>query len=190
MAYGHVEHVDEAPRELWGVMAEFRDPAALTHAAEQIRDAGYRKWDVYSPFPVHGMDEAMGLGPSRVTYTMGTMAALGFTSAVLMQWWMGEVDYPIVVAGKPLFAWEAAMPIMFELSVLLSAFGALVGMLVINLLPRWNHPLFSRQRFLRVSDDRFVIAIEARDPKFGERSVRAMLERLGGTHIERVEDGA
>lgn len=183
----HVEG-DSGAGALWGVMAEFRDPAALTHAAEQLRDSGFKKWDVYSPFPVHGMDEAMGLGPSRVTYTMGTMAALGCASAVLMQWWMGQVDYPIVVAGKPLFAWEAGMPIIFELSVLFSAFGALFGMLMINLLPRWNHPLFDKQRFLRVSDDRFVIAIEARDPKFSEHSVKQLLERLGGTHVERVED--
>lgn len=187
---GHAEAVMPAQRRLWGVMAEFSDPSALLHAAEEVRKAGYTRWDAHSPFPVHGMDEAMGLKPSRTTYTMGCMAALGFTLAFLMQWWMNAVDYQIVVAGKPLFAWEAAMPILFELSVLLGAFGALFGMLILNLLPRWHHPLFDKPRFARVSDDRFVIAVEARDPKFDEDEVRRLLERFGGTHVDRVEEDA
>jgi hypothetical protein len=178
----------QAGARLWGVMAEFADPAALSHAAEAVRSAGYRRWDVYSPFPVHGMDEAMGVGPSRVTFIMGTMAATGCATALLMQWWMGQVNYPIVTAGKPLFSWEAATPITFELSVLFSAFGAVFGMLILNLLPRWNHPLFDKPRFLRVSDDRFVLCIEAADPRFDEAEARRLLEGLGGQNIERVEE--
>lgn len=189
MAHDHASSMTPlSPAPLWGMMAEFENPAALSHAAEHIRNAGYRKWDVFSPFPVHGMDEAMGLKPSRVTFIMGFMCATGFTCALLMQWWMGEVDYPIAVAGKPLFAWEQATPILFELSVLFSAFGGVFGMLILNLLPRWNHPLFAKQRFLRVSDDRFVIAVEASDPKFDEASVRRMFESVGGKHIDRVEE--
>ncbi len=186
----HHRSPQPGPAPTWGVMAEFPDPAALSHAAERIKQAGYTKWDVYSPFPVHGMDEAMGLKPSRVTWIMGVCCATGFACAWLMQWWMGQVDYPIVVAGKPLFAWEQATPILFELSVLFSAFGAVFGMLILNLLPRWHHPLFAKPRFLRVSDDRFVIAIEAADPKFNEQGIRHMLESLGGLHIDRVEDAA
>jgi len=136
------------------------------------------------------MDEAMGLKPSRVTIIMGFMCVAGFSAAILMQWWMGKVDYPIVTAGKPLFAWEQATPITFELSVLFSAFGAVFGMLILNLLPRWHHPLFDKNRFLRVSDDRFIIAIEADDPKFNDAEVRRMFEKLGGTHIDHVEDAA
>lgn len=194
MAHDHHTHdpgtEHAAPGKLWGLIAEFPNPGVLTHAAEQIRDAGFTRWDVYSPVPVHGMDEAMGLKPSRVTFIMGFMAAAGFTTALLMQWWMGAVDYQIVTAGKPLFAWEQAMPILFELSVLFSAFGAIFGMLILNLLPRWNHPLFSKHRFLRVSDDRFIIAIEAADPRFDEASVRRLLADSGGTHIDTVEDPA
>ncbi|MBL8747356.1 MAG: DUF3341 domain-containing protein [Phycisphaerae bacterium] len=189
MAYDHGSHAapDDA-RPLWGLMAEFSDPASLSRAAKHVKKEGFRNWDVYSPFPVHGMDEAMGLKPSRVTFIMGFMCLTGFTCAWLMQWWMGGVDYKIVVAGKPLFAWEQATPILFELSVLFSAFGAVFGMLILNLLPRWNHPLFGKQRFLRVSDDRFVIAIEAADPKFNEPDLRRMFESLGGKHIDRVEE--
>ncbi len=191
MAHDHeAHHASPAAGPLWGMMAEFHDPAALTHAAEHVKQAGFVKWDVYSPFPVHGMDEAMGLKPSKVTTIMAFMCVAGFSLAWLMQWWMGAVDYPIPVAGKPLFAWEQAMPILFESSVLFSAFGAVFGMLMLNLLPRWNHPLFGKQRFLRVGDDRFFIAVEAADPKFTEASVRVMFESLGGTHIDRVEEEA
>lgn len=175
---------------LWGVMAEFDTPASISHAAEAIRDAGYTKWDVYSPFPVHGMDEAMGAPASKVTWIMGAMALTGFSVALSMQWWMASVDYKIVTAGKPLWAWEQFTPIMFELSVLFSAFGAVLGMLMLNLLPRWNHPLFAKERFLRVSDDRFVIAIEARDPRFEENGVCRLLESLGGRRIDAVEEAS
>ena len=173
---------------VWGMLAEFPDPASLTHAAEAVRDAGVTKWDVYSPFPVHGMDEAMGLKPSRVSNVMGFMAFCGFTTALLMQWWMSSVDYPIAIGGKPNVAWEQWTPILFELSVLFAAFGAIGGMFGLNALPRWHHPLMTKERFLRVSDDRFVIAIEARDPSFDPRATRELFERLGGQNIDLVHD--
>lgn len=180
-------HAGQAP-VVWGLMAEFDTPASLTHAAEAVRDAGYKKWDVYSPFPVHGMDEAMGAPPSKVPWVMGAMALTGFSCALLMQWWMSAVDYKIVTAGKPLFAWEQFTPIMFELSVLFAAFGAVFGMLILNLLPRWHHPMLAKERFLRVSDDRFVIAIESSDPRFNQSETRRLLEQAGGRHIDVVED--
>ena len=175
------------PAELWGVMAEFATPGDVTHAAEHLRDHGFTRWDVYAPFPIHGIDEAMGLKKSKVSWVMGTMAFLGFISAVAMQWWMSGIDYPIITAGKPYGAWEQFMPIMFELSVLFSAFGAVFGMLALNGLPMWYHPLLKKGRFLRVSDDRIVLAIQATDPKFNPSEVRALLTRLGGTHIDEVE---
>lgn len=174
--------------QTWGVMAEFPDAASLYHAAEHLRDAGYRKWDVYSPCPIHGMPEAMGLKWSKVSVVMGSAAFTGFLSAVAMQWWMSAVDYPMITAGKPFGAWEQFTPIMFELSVLFGAFGAILGMLALNGLPMWYHPLLKKNRFLRVSDDRLVIAVEASDPKFKEAQVRQMLEKLGGQHIDGVEE--
>lgn len=189
MAHSHShDHGPSAPAapRTWGVMAEFDNPAHISVAAEKVRDAGYTKWDVYSPVPIHGIDEAMGLKPSKVPVIMGFMAIGGFTTAILMQWWMGAVDYKIVTAGKPLFAWEQATPITFELSVLFSAFGAVFGMLALNLLPMWHHPLMKKERFLRVSDDRFVIAIESSDPKFDQAA--RLLESLGGKHVETVEE--
>lgn len=184
--YGFDPAVDaEAP--LYGIMAEFDDIPAIVSAAERCRDKGFKDWDVYAPVPIHGIDEAMGLKQSKVSFTMAGGALTGFTGALLMQWWMGAVDYQIITAGKPFFAWEQALPITFELTVLLSAFGALGGMFLLNQLPKWFHPLLAKERFLRVSDDRLVIAIEASDPLFDEIETRQYLESLGGKHVELVE---
>ena len=173
--------------EIWGVLAEFDDVTAVYHAAEKCRDEGLKNWDVFAPFPIHNIDEAMGLKPSRVSNIVGTMAIMGVSGALLMQWWMMGVDYEIANGGKPLFSWEAAMPITFELGVLLSAFGAIFGMLILNMLPMHYHPLLKKERFLRVSDDRFCIAIEAKDPSFDEAGTRAFLESIGGRNIDMVE---
>lgn len=172
---------------VWGLMAEFPDVASVYHAAEKVRDAGYTKWDTYAPFPIHNMDEAMGLPRSKVAWVMGTAAATGLACAIAMQWWMSGTDYPIVTAGKPYVAWEQFMPVMFELSVLFSAFGALLGMLALNKLPMWYHPLLKKEKFLRVSDDKFFIAIEAADPKFDPERTRQLLAGAGASSVEVVE---
>ncbi len=179
--------VTEQGAELYGLMAEFKGPAETYHAAETIRDAGYRHWDVYSPFPIHGIDEAMGI---KRTILPVLVACCGFTGAglgFLMQWYMNN-DYNMVVQGKPFLAWEPWIPITFEIGILFSAFAALLGMLALNALPRWHHPLMCKERFLKVSDDRFVIAIEARDSKFDPEKTRELLRHAGATSIELVED--
>jgi len=176
----------ESPARPWGVLAEFEDPTALYKACERARDAGFRHWDAYSPVPVHGLDEAMGLKPSKVAWIVGCGAAFGVGGAMLMQWWMSAVDYPVVVNDKPYFAWEQFLPITFELGVLLSAFGAILGMLAINGLPRLHHPLFSSGNFLRASDDKFFIAVEARDPKYDQ--ARRVLEGAGAVTIEEIQE--
>lgn len=194
---GNKVYVTEQGDEVYGVMAEFADPAAVYHAAEQVRDAGYADWDVYSPFPIHGMEEAMGIKrtvlPLIVAGCAFTGAALGF----FMQWWMNR-DYPMVVQGKPypgapgtssiIAGWEPFIPITFELGILSAAFAALIGMLALNKLPQLYHPLLKKDRFLRSSDDKFFIAIEAKDPKFDPERTRAMLQGAGAIHIELVEE--
>ncbi len=172
---------------LYGVMAEFPDPAAVMVAAEAVRDAGYSRWDVYAPFPIHGIEEAMGLPRSKVSRFVGTGALVGVLGGMLMQWWMSAVDYNIVVGGKPLFAWEQYLPITFELGILLGSTGAIAGMFLTNKLPMLYHPLMKKDRFLRVGDDGFFIAIEAADPRFDLGEARSLLERLGGTGVEEVE---
>lgn len=174
---------------VYGLMAEFATPADLVHAAEKVRDAGYTRWDVYSPFPVHGMDEAMGNGLTRLPLVVGAIGLSGAGLGYLMQWWMTAVDYPLLVQGKPFSAWEPWTPITFECGILLTAFACLIAMLAFNRLPMWHHPLLRKERFLRVSDDRYVICIEAADPRFDPEQTRALLEKAGGKHLDLVEVG-
>lgn len=178
----------EAGAPVYGVMAEFADPPAVYHAAEQVRDAGFSKWDVYAPFPIHGIDEAMGHKATKLPLIVATGGFTGVGLAVLMQWWMTAVDYPLVVQGKNPGDWEPWIPIIFEIGILLAAFSSFFGMLALNGLPRFSHPLLAKESFLRVTDDRFVIAIEARDPKFDPVACRDLLLRAGATSVELVEE--
>ncbi len=178
----------ESGEVIYGMVAEYATPAALYHAAEKVRDAGYRKWDVYSPFPVHGMDDAMGLKPTKLSLLVGCVGLSGAALAFGFQWLVTGILYPLVVQGKPLQAWEPFTPVTFELGVLSTAFCAIIGMLAFNGLPRWHHPLFKNQRFLRCSDDRFVICIESRDPQFDPAGSRRLLEEIGGSHVQFVSE--
>lgn len=180
--------VTESGTAVYGIVAEFATPASVYHAAEKMRDSGFAKWDVYSPYPMHGLDEAMGIKRTILPILVATGAFTGVGLAYLMQWWMSAVDFQIVVQGKPYGAWEPFVPITFEMGVLFAAFTSLFGMMALNGLPRFNHPLFRSERFLSVSDDRYMIAVEADDPKFDPEQTRAFLESLGGTDIELIED--
>ena len=172
----------------YGLLAEFDSASDIMHAAEKVRDAGYKRWDVYTPFPVHGMDEAMGLRKSPVGWFTFCGGATGLTLGYLMIWWMNALDYPLAVGGKPLFSPIFGFPVAYECTILLGAFGSLGGMLLLNQLPRWYHPLFTSDRFKRVTHDRFFIAIEATDPKFSEIDTRRLLEGAGSKHVEEVRD--
>src|SRR5690554_1428691 len=119
-----------------GLLAEFSNPGDLVEAVEAVRRAGYRQIDTFSPFPIHGMDRAMGLNPSKLGYIVIVAGLTGCALAFLMQWWMGEVDYPVNISNKPLFAVEYSVPIAFELTVLFSALGAVAGMFALNALPK------------------------------------------------------
>ncbi len=184
----HTEYTSESGEPIWGIFGEFKDPSAIYHGAEIVRDAGVKKWDVHSPFPIHGMDEAMGLSGPKVGYLVAFGGMLGASGAMLMQWYMNAYDYKFIVADKPFFAWEQFLPVTFELGVLISAFFAIFGMLALNKLPMFYHPLFKKERFLRASDDGFFIAIEARDSTFNPEKSRELLERAGAFNIELVEE--
>ncbi|CAM3229735.1 DUF3341 domain-containing protein [Rhodothermus bifroesti] len=175
-------------QSVYGLLAEFSDPAALLHAARQVRKAGYQHFDAHSPFPIHGMDEAMGLGNSKVGFVALGGTVTGLALAWWMQWWMGAVDYPLNISGKPFFAIEPSVPIMFELTVLFSALAAVAGMLALNGLPRPYNPLFYSQNFSRVTDDGFFLFVAASDAKFDLVATRQLLEQLGGYNIEVIED--
>ena len=173
---------------VYGVLAEFSNPGALLHAAEAVRKAGYRHFDTHSPFPIHGMDRAMGLGNSKVGFFTLGGGLTGLALAYWLQWWTGGVDYPLNIGGKPFFAIEPSIPIMFELTVLFSAFGAVFGMLALNGLPRPHSPLFFSRNFERATDDAFFLHIAASDSKFNEDDTSALLEKLGGFNIELITE--
>ena len=172
----------------YGLLAEFETPGECMHAAAQVRDAGYRRWDVYTPFPVHGMDDAMGLKNSRVGWFTFMGGLSGITLGYFMIWWMNAWDYPLTVGGKPLFSPIFGFPVAYECTILLGAFGSLGGMLILNRLPRLHHPLFNSPRFLQATHDRFFIAIEATDAKYNDVETRQLLEAAGSRHIEEVRD--
>lgn len=174
----------------YGYVAEFESAAAIYHAAEKVRDAGFKRWDVHSPYPIHGMDAAMGLKKSWLSALVLAGGATGGCTALFMQFFTQVNLYPTVVQGKPtdISTLPAFFPVIFELTILISAFSVLFGLLVILMLPRLNHPLFTSKTFLKFSDDGFIISIEARDPKFSREKTKEMLESLGAKVVELVEE--
>ena len=172
----------------YGIIAEFTTPADAMQAPERVRDAGFRRWDVYTPFPVHGMDKAMGLKNSKVGWFSFFGGVTGFTTGMVMIWWMNGYDYPIIIGGKPMFSPFGAFPPSYELTILLGAFGSLFGMLFLNRLPRLHHPLLKTKSFARATHDRFFVVIECSDAKYSETETRKLLESAGSANIELVEE--
>jgi molybdopterin-containing oxidoreductase family membrane subunit len=171
----------------YGILAEFATPADLFHACERVRDAGYTRWDAHSPFPVHGVEGAMGLRRSPLPWIVLAMGLTGAAVGFGLQWWVHSSAYPLVISGKPYFAWPAMIPVTFELGVLFAAFGAVFGMLGLNRLPMHNHPLFQSKVFERVTDDAFFISIESWDPRFDPSATGKLLESLGARRVELLE---
>jgi hypothetical protein len=170
------------------ILAEFESPAAILIAAEKLRDSGYKNFDCHSPYPIHGMNQAMGLKRSALGYLVGIAAIIGFTAAIIFQWWTSVIDYPIVISGKPLFSYQAFVPVTFALAVLFSAIAVTLGLLIMNHLPRYFHPLFSLERFKKVTDDGFFISMESKGPSLDLEKAKTILETIGGRNIEIVVD--
>src|ERR1700743_1608706 len=174
---------DATPRT-YGIIADSATPADAMHAPEKVRDAGFRKWEVFAPYPVHGMDKAMGLKNSPVGWFSFIGGCTGYTTGMLIIWYMNAVSYPIVIGGKPMFSPFSAFPPSYELTILFGSFGALLGMLFLNRLPRLHHPLLKNRRFALATHDRYFVVIEANDPKYRQSETQRLLESLGSRHIE------
>ncbi|RYG18855.1 DUF3341 domain-containing protein, partial [bacterium] len=176
------------------LLAEYDTAADVVHAAEKVRDAGYKNWDTHTPFPIHGMDKAMGLKDSILGLIVFPVGVLGTTAAFTMMHWMNGIDYPLVIGGKPAGApgtLPSMIPIMFELTVLFSAFAIVFGMFGLNKLPRHHHPIFNASdRFNRATDDKFFVSIEGEDPKFNLEKTKRLLESTHPVHIELVNHDA
>ena len=178
--------VRAGPR-VWGMLGEFERPDQLIDAARRAREAGYRRMDAYTPFPIHGLSEALGLPPSKLPLVVLVGGIIGCATALGMQWFSTTVHYPMNVGGKPFASWPSFIPITFELTVLFAAGAAVFGMLGMNGLPMPYHPVFNAPRFAFASRDRFFLGLEARDPKFDLEKTRAFLESLGAREIVTVE---
>ncbi len=187
--YGHQPKSNEpVEKKTWGLLAEFDDAGKVIDSAEKVRDAGYTRWDVHSPLPLHGLDEAMGIRPTILPWIVLGAGLTGLAAGLLLQWWTNAVDYPYIISGKPFFSLPANIPIVFEVTVLFSAITAVFGLFGLNLLPQLYHPLFTNERFRRVTADRFFIVIEAADPLFDPEKTQSFLSSLGANAVETVED--
>lgn len=177
----------ELPPDIYGLMAEFEKSEDLLAAAKRAYEAGYRRMDGFSPFPLHGLSEALGFRRTRLPLVTLIGGLLGGCGAYFMMWYACVRSYPINIGGRPLHSWPAFIPITFELSVLGASFAALFGMLALNGLPRPYHPLFNVPEFARASRDRFFLVIEARDPKFHIGETRKFMESLQPENVFEVQ---
>jgi len=189
-------------RVLWGVLGEFDDVSQVLRAAKQMRAAGYRRFDVHSPFPIHGIDDAIGIRPTILPWIvlLGGLTGMA-TGFVLTIFTMADLPlavpgppgapalepYPYLISGKPFLSLPAFIPPIFELTILLSAFGAVFGMFLLNKLPLLYQPLFNNETFQRATDDRFILVVEARDREFDPQRTQALLAEQGALSTEEVE---
>jgi hypothetical protein len=172
---------------IYGLLAEFPDPNELITAVKRVREAGYRRLDAYTPYPIEELSEALDMHYNRLPLLVLLGGIAGAVGGMAMQYWMTVIDYPINVGGRPLFSWPSFIPITFETTVLLAALTAVLGMLALNGLPMPYHPLFNVPRFAMASRDRFFLCIEATDPLFDRDQTRRFLERLVPRSISEVE---
>ncbi|MSU45568.1 MAG: DUF3341 domain-containing protein [Lacunisphaera sp.] len=175
-------------KETYGLIATFDTTPRFYSACEKVRDAGYSQWDALTPFPIHGLDAAMGVRRSKVPRFSLAGGITGFVTGMSFIWWASAYEYALVVGGKPYFSPMYAFPVAYELTILFTAFATIIGMFLLNGLPMHYHPVLKAPQFVRATDDRFYIVIEARDPKFDAARTRALLEQSGGKDIAELEE--
>jgi len=171
------------PKKLYAIGAEFSGPKELYAAAEKVRDKGYKNWDCYTPYYIHGLDKAMGQGKSFVNLFTFFGGLGGLVGAFLLIVISSVYIYPIDTQGKPFFSLPGFVPILDLVMILLSAFVTLFGMVALNGMPRLQHPLWDWEAFTRATHDKFFIVIEVFDPKFSEKGAIDILREIGGANI-------
>lgn len=182
---GHDKHDKE---KLYGLVAEFDNEHQILEAAQKAYKNGFRNMDAYSPFPVHGLSEAIGFKKCAVAPLTLIGGLTGAVTAFSMQYFASVIHYPWDIGGKPDFSWPSFMPITFELTILFGAFAAFFGMLILNGLPQPYHPIFNAKRFERASSDGFFLCIEADDPQFSPHKTREFLESLKPVEVSEVTE--
>lgn len=173
-------------RGLYGLLAEFPDAGSLVRAANRTREAGYRRFNAYTPFPVHGLAEAVGFRRTGLPLVVLAGGIFGCLGGYLLQYWVSAIAYSVNIGGRPLHSWVSFIPVTFETTVLCAAFAAVLGMLALNGLPRPHHPLFGVAEFDRVTRDKFFLCVEARDPQFDADGTRRFLIDLGAREVTDV----
>ena len=168
---------------LYGILAEFADAQSLVEAAEAVYREGYRRLDAYSPFPVHGLAEAIGFRRTAMPLIVLCGGIVGCIGGFALQYWVSVHAYPLNIGGRPLNSWPAFIPVTFECTVLAAALAGVLGMLALNGLPRPHHPLFAIPQFDRASRDGFFLCIHFGDPKFDPPAIREFLTRLGAKEV-------
>ena len=179
---------EEPVPQLVGLMAQYKTVDQIMNAAGRVRKAGFTRFDVHSPFPIHGIDHVMGIRPTRLPWLVLAGGLFGLFGGLWLQWYCNAYDYPLLISGKPLWSLPANIPIIFESTVLCASITAVVAMLGLNRLPMLYNPLFKSEQFRRVTNDRFFLTIDASDPKFDEQRMTDLLTQSGAATVERVED--
>jgi ActD protein len=172
---------------LYGLMAEFDAPDDLIAAVNRVYDEGYRDMNAYSPFPVHGLSEALGFRRTRLPLLVLLGGIIGCLGGFFLQYYAAVIDYPFNIGGRPLNSWPAFIPVTFECTILVAGLTAVLGMLGMNELPMPYHPVFNVPRFELASRTHFFLCIRAKDPKFDRQATRSLLESLGAHDIVEVE---
>ncbi|MBA3632922.1 MAG: DUF3341 domain-containing protein [Acidobacteria bacterium] len=175
-------------KNIYGLLAEFDTATQMVDAARAIRDAGYTKTDAFSPFPLHEIDEALGVKKSILPFLVLGGGVAGLLTGLGLQYYVHVIDYPLVVGGRPFFSLPAFIPPMFELTILFAAFTAVFGMLFLNGLPQPYHPVFNVPRFALATREKFFLVIEAKDPKFDYEETKSFMESLNPQEVFDVEE--
>lgn len=179
-------HQTPAAAPFYGLMAEFPSADALLTAARRVRDAGYTKFDTFSPFPIHGMGEAIGFKEKSVAPIVLVGGIVGLLAGYGLEYWTSVIAYPLNIGGRPYHSWPMFIPPAFETTILFASISALVGMLALNGLPQPYHPVFNAPKFSMASQDSFFLVIEAGDPKFDASETRRMLDALQPREVVEV----
>lgn len=171
----------------YGMVAEFSDADSLLHAAEETNNAGYTRIEAYTPFPIHGLDAAVGYRSTRLPWVIFAGGMIGLALGFLMVYYSKVLDYPLVISGRPYFNWQTVVPILFEVAILFAAFATVFGLLASCRMPEPYHPIFNTPNFERASQDAFFLCIEASDPQFDRRLTRQFLEKLHPKAVSEVD---
>lgn len=169
------------------VLGNFTDPNKIMDAAAKVHQSGYTDFDIYTPYPVHGLDKAMGVKRTILPYISFAGGMFGLSNAIFLMWWTGAVDYKLNIGGKPLFAFQFAIPVMFELTVLLTGLATFFGLWFLCGLPKWHSDLQDDEGFQRAVDDTFVLSIFSTDKRFSLETTERFMNEIGADNVRRIE---